>query len=54
MLCPDPGRAADSVSERKTFEHVPGLWRFEAVAAEGSTGSLYVELGDCQARIARP
>lgn len=37
---------AASVSARKTFDYAPGLWRFEAVAADGSSGSLYVEIED--------
>lgn len=37
---------AASVSERKTFEYAPGLWRFEAEASDGSAGSLYIEIED--------
>ncbi len=34
------------VDARKGFEYVPGLWRFEASAADGSAGSLYIEIED--------
>ncbi len=38
--------ASGAVDAQKRFDYVPGLWRFEAVAADGSSGSLYVEIED--------
>ncbi len=37
---------AASVNARRTFDYAPGLWRFEAEAADGSSGSLYIEIED--------